>query len=121
VSLENRHELLALAAQTMRRVLIDHARRRKSGKRRGDLKTTLATAAPELARSRPTELIHLDDALRRLEVRDQRQAKIVELRYFGGYSVAEVADILGVSSTTVKRDWAMAKAWLYQQLRGGAG
>jgi RNA polymerase sigma factor (TIGR02999 family) len=118
VSLESRHELLALVAQTMRRVLIDHARRGKSAKRRADLKTTLDTAAPELARDQPTDLLDLDRALRRLERLDKRQAQVVELRYFGGYSVAETAEILEVSPITIKRDWAMAKGWLYQQLRG---
>jgi RNA polymerase sigma factor (TIGR02999 family) len=108
---------MALAAQTMRRVLIDHARRKKSGKRRGDLSTTLDTAAPQLARDRPTDLVNLDQALRELERLDERQARIIELRYFGGYTIPETAEILGVSPATVKRDWAMAKAWLYQQLR----
>ncbi len=116
---QNRAQFLAVAAQLMRRILIDHARGRAAAKRGGDvLRITLDDAAgasvgPE------TDLLLLNEALERLRVLDERQAQVVELRYFGGLTNVEVAAVLSVSEITVKRDWAMAKAWLFRELTKG--
>lgn len=118
VSLKDRNQFLILVAQTMRRILVDHARARNAAKRGNKLKTTLDTDIADVVRDRPTELIDLDDSLERLHSQDPRQSRVVELRYFGGYSNDETAAILGTSPATVKRDWTMARAWLYDQLAG---
>lgn len=106
----------AAAARVMRRILVDHARRRKAAKRGGDrLKVSLQTndvAVDAFA----AELIDLDDALTRLGERSLRQVTVVECRFLGGMSVEETAGALGVSPRTVEADWAMARAWLFQQL-----
>ncbi len=111
----DRAHFLAVAARVMRMVLVDHARARRAQKRGGGERITvrddLAVAArPEI------DVAALDDALTRLEELDARQAKIVELRFFGGLSVEQTAEALDVSPATVKREWRMAKAWLHAQL-----
>lgn len=116
---QNRAHFLAICAQLMRRILIDFARSRSSRKRRGtvphvDLDVTLCVASES-----DVDLVALDDALNRLTLVDQRQSKIVELRFFGGLSVRETAEVMKVSSDTVKRDWNLAKVWLFRELRGG--
>jgi RNA polymerase sigma factor (TIGR02999 family) len=114
---QNRAHFIGCAAQLMRRILVDSARARRARKRGGgETRVTLEEgiqAAPE----RDVEMLALDEALERLARLSERQAKIVELRYFGGLSVEETAEALGVSAATVKNDWALAKAWLYEQLR----
>ncbi len=119
VSWQSRAHFFAIAAQAMRRILVDHARRRGAARRQGGQRVTLradvATAPP-----RPLDLIALDDALSRLAALDARQAQVVELRFFGGLDVVQTAEALGVSSATVKRDWAFAKAWLSRELSEGA-
>lgn len=121
VQWQNRAHFLAVAAQSMRRVLVDAARARQAQKRGGDyarvdLDTELIVAgAPDV------DLVALDDALRTLGAADARRARVVELRFFGGLTVEETAEVLGVSPETVMRDWKVARAWLYQQLKSGSG
>lgn len=119
VAWESRTHFFAVAAQAMRRILVDHARRRAAAKRAGGrppvtLAEGLLSAAPATV-----EVIALDEALDQLSAVDAQQARIVELRFFGGLSIEETADVLRISAATVKRDWSMAKAWLLRRLRGG--
>ncbi len=116
VSWESRLHFLNAAAQVMRRILIDHARALRSSKRSGgirvELKDSLAVSIDD-----PETLLSVNEALLRLEEVDSRMSKVVELRYFGGLSVEETAQVLKTSPKTVKRDWAMARAWLEGELR----
>ncbi len=117
VEWHDRNHFFAIAAQVMRRILIDHARSRKRQKRGGkdeDLPLDEVRRVPSAA-SR-VDLIALDEALTRLATFDERQAQIVELKYFGGLTLDETAGVLGVSPVTVKRDWQLARAWLRAQL-----
>jgi RNA polymerase sigma factor (TIGR02999 family) len=112
---ENRAHFLGIAAQTMRRVLVDHARRRLVGKRVGGL--VRVTLDDELHGDvGDVEVIALNDALDALAKKDERLARVVELRYFGGLSIAETAEALGVGTATVERDWRLARAWLLREL-----
>jgi RNA polymerase sigma factor (TIGR02999 family) len=122
VEWQDRAHFFAIAARVMRQVLVDHARRRNADKRGGaedalPLDEALAVGAEEL----PVDLVALDEALGRLEALSARQARVVELRYFGGLSVEETAEVLGVSPATVKNDWAASRAWLRRQLESGDG
>lgn len=115
----NRAHLLAIAARAMRFVLVDHARRRGAIKRRmlgRAVRITNADAALDMDLG---ELVALDDALERLGARNPRLPRVVELRFFAGLNEEEVAQVLGVTSRTVQRDWAMARAWLYKELYPG--
>jgi RNA polymerase sigma factor (TIGR02999 family) len=116
VDWKNRAHFLGFAAQAMRRVLVDHVRAKYSAKR-GD-GAVRVTLLPGHAASAPpdVDLIALDRALDRLTALDRRQAQIVELRFFGGLSVRETAEVLGVGEATVVRDWASARAWLFREL-----
>jgi RNA polymerase sigma-70 factor (ECF subfamily) len=115
---QNRTHFVATAAQLMRRIMVDHARERRSLKRGGGaLKVTLDEAAL-VTETRSEELLALDEALERLAVQDPRKSQIVELRYFGGLTVEEMAEFLHLSQRTVEREWNMAKAWLYRALSG---
>jgi RNA polymerase sigma factor (TIGR02999 family) len=111
---ENRSHFFAVAARAMRRVLVDHARRVKAGKRE-QVKVSLETALV-YSPGKPGELIALDEALDRLAGLDARQARIVEMKFFGGLSMEEIAENLDISVRTVKRDWTFARAWLYGEL-----
>ncbi|HVP72211.1 MAG TPA: sigma-70 family RNA polymerase sigma factor [Phycisphaerales bacterium] len=116
---QNRAHFCAVAAQAMRRILLSHARDRAAAKRGGKaLRVTLSdsdvAATPGL---NDVDLLALDDALGRLAALDDRQARVVELRFFGGLTVEQAAEVLGVSPRSVKADWQMAKAWLYTQLK----
>ena len=113
---KNRAHFFALSAQLMRRILVDHARKRKYAKRGGDARRISFDEAMAVSRERGADLIALDDALQRLAAIDSRKSKVVEMRFFGGLRVEETAEALGVSPLTVKRDWKMAKAWLYNSL-----
>src|SRR5262249_58422623 len=116
VQWQNRAHFFAVACQAMRRVLVDHARRRKSTKRdKTQLTVSLAEAA-DLSKPPVIDLIALNDALDRLAAIDLRQSRIVELRYFGGLTIDETAEALGISPGTVKNEWVLSKAWLYDQL-----
>lgn len=115
---QNRAHFFAVAAQTMRRVLVDAARARDRAKRgRGQVHVTLSEAS-DVPAMQPVDLIALDDALRALAQLHARQAQVIELRFFGGLSLEETAHVLGVSVGTVRRDWSLAQAWLYRELGG---
>jgi RNA polymerase sigma factor (TIGR02999 family) len=117
---ESRAHFFGLASRLMRQVLVDHARRKRSHKRGGAAaRVTLDEALVACANPSP-DLVTLDQALRALAALDERKGKVVELRFFGGLDVAETAQVLHVSPQTVKRDWRLAKVWLYRELRGGA-
>lgn len=119
VTWQNRAHFFGVASQMMRRILVDHARRRGSQKRRGEA-YTLALDDPSLAvEHRSVDLVALDEALNGLAKLDQRQSRLVELRFFGGLSIEETSEVLGVSTPTVKRDWASARAWLFRELSRG--
>ena len=117
LELADRAHLLAVAAQAMRHVLIDSAVRRKAGKRGGGLATVSLDDVPVVDAARSDELLALDEALTRLGAIDARQAKVVECRFFGGMSIEDTAAALDLSPATVKRDWALARAWLNRELR----
>ena len=112
----SRNQFFALAAELIRRILVDHARARVAAKRGGgNVKLSLDEAlAP--SDEKGLDLVALDDALRALAKTDGQQSRIVELRYFGGLSIEETADVLGISPATVKRDWTMAKAFLKREM-----
>jgi RNA polymerase sigma-70 factor (ECF subfamily) len=115
VSWQNRAHFFAVAAQVMRRVLVDHARARHAQKR--DFGHKLAfDEAISIPSEREVDLLDLEEALMSLEGKDERQAKIVELRFFGGLSIKETAFVLSISETTVKREWDFAKAWFQREL-----
>lgn len=115
VNWQNRAHFFAIAAQAMRRILIDNARKRGAAKREGE-KIPLEDVAI-ISTDRAQHLLALDDALQRLEQIDPQQSKIVELRYFGGLTIEETAEAINLSPATVKREWAMARAWLYHELQ----
>jgi RNA polymerase sigma-70 factor, ECF subfamily len=118
--LRDRSHFFAVAARQMRRVLVDHARRHHADKRGGGARrVSLDEAAEHAQAARDLDLVALDAALNRLAELDARQARIVELRFFGGLTVEETARALGVSATTVKDDWQSARAWLRREVRKG--
>lgn len=112
----DRINFLSVASRAIRQVLIDHARRRKAEKRGGRLEKVTLDESLRWSESNELDLLELDGALSRLAALDPRQARIVELRFFAGLSVEEVADALGVTSRTVRNHWRMAKAWLRLEL-----
>lgn len=115
---ENRAHFLALCSQMIRRILVDHARSRGYAKRGGNAVRVPLDDVLLGTEARGIELLALDEALNSLSRIDARKGRVVELRYFGGLSVEETAEVLGISAETVKRDWKMAKAWLYGALTG---
>jgi len=117
---QNRAHFYGIAAQIMRRILIDHARARRYEKRGGGAARVPLDEAAVLTEERASELVALDEALTALAALDERKGRVVELRYFGGLSVEETAEVLGVSADTVSRDWRRAKAFLRREM-GGAG
>ena len=117
VKWQNRAHFFGVAAQVMRRVLVDFARTRQRAKRGADgIHVPLAETDDIPAASRDADLEALDDALQALERLDPRQSRVVELRFFGGLSLEETAHVLDVSVGTVRRDWSLARAWLYREL-----
>jgi RNA polymerase sigma factor (TIGR02999 family) len=113
----SRAQFFAVAAQLIRRILVDHARHRNAAKRGGmatrlQLDSSIASVAGDIV-----DAIALDTALKGLEALDAQQARVIELRFYGGLSIEETASALGVSPATVNRDWVTAKAWLYRQLQ----
>ena len=117
VNWQNRAHFFGVAAQMMRRILVDHARAHNAEKRGQDFQKLSLDENIDKAIERNTELIALDDALRSLSELDEQKSRIVELRFFAGLSVEETAEVLNVSAPTVKRQWRMAKAWLYGQVQ----
>ncbi len=117
-SWQNRSHFYGVAVRLMRQILVDYARRRHTGKRAGRKVSIEDTVS--FAQERGADLVALDDALGALEKLDERKCKAVELRYFGGLSMEEIARALKVSAVTVRRDLRMAEAWLYHEMRGGS-
>jgi len=120
VKWQNRAHFMGMSAQMMRRILVDHARRQLSSKRGGEeaIRVSIEDVQSEVS-SRGVDLLEIDQALTRLAALDQRKSRIVELRFFGGLNVEETAEVLEISSRTVKREWNLAQAWLYAELSGG--
>ena len=113
---ENRAHFLAVASRLMRQILVDYARSHSAAKRGADLRVEM-DATLILSRERSAEVVALDEALNKLMQLDEQQGQIVELRFFGGLSVEEIGDVLGISRSTVKREWNVAKAWLAREMR----
>jgi len=118
VQWQNRAHFFGIAAQLMRRILVDHARAKKRVKRGGsDVRVSLADADVAV-KGQELDVVAVDEALQRLAAIDEQQSRVVELRFFSGLTVEETAEVMGISKATVKRDWAMAKAWLHRELSG---
>jgi RNA polymerase sigma-70 factor (ECF subfamily) len=120
VTWQNRAHFFAIAARLMRRILIDHARRRVAERRGGGAVHVALDEAGHVSLERSGELLALDEALDELATVDARKSQVVELRFFGGLSVQETAETLGVSEITVMRDWSTARAWLHRSITGSA-
>lgn len=116
VEWQNRAHFFGVAAQMMRRILIDHAKAKHRAKRGGTAVKVVLDENANFTQERAAELLALDEALQSLARMDERKSRIVELRYFGGLTVEETAQVLGISDKTVMRDWSLAKAWLYREL-----
>jgi RNA polymerase sigma factor (TIGR02999 family) len=116
---ENRAHFLAVASRLMRQILVDYARTHGAAKRGADRMVELDTSVV-LPQVRSTDLVALDDALNALAKLDEQQGRIVEMRFFGGLATDEIAEVLGISASTVKRDWDVAKAWLTRQMKKGS-
>ena|SRR5215831_16393096 len=117
VQWQNRAQFFGLAAQMMRRILVDYARSRDSAKRGKGVREISLDGALTVSDERSAEIVALDEALDRLRAFDQRKSQIVELRFFGGLSIQETAEVLSVSAGTVTRDWTLAKAWLRREMQ----
>ena len=117
VEWQNRAHFFAIAGSLMRRILVDHARAHSRSKRGGTRRKISLEEAPLFSPERSEELMLLDQALTQLTEEHPRQSQIVELRFFGGLTVEEIAGVLNVSQKTVKRDWSVARAWLYREIR----
>lgn len=115
---ENRAHFLAVASRLMRQILVDYARSHGAAKRGSD-RTVHLDASLVLPQVRNTDVVALDDALNALSQLDEQQGRVVELRFFGGLATEEIAHVLGVSASTVKRDWSVAKAWLTREMKKG--
>lgn len=117
LTIENRAHFFGVAARLMRQILVDEARKRNSAKRGGGGIQVSLTEATTVAQEQAANVVALDDALKSLEVIDARQSQIVEMRFFGGLSIEETAEVLKVSPGTVMRDWTFARAWLRNQMK----
>jgi RNA polymerase sigma factor (TIGR02999 family) len=119
INWQNRAQFYGIAAQIMRRILIDDARKRVRDKRGGKaVKLSFDDGTIDVSDERAVELIALDEALQKLAAQEPQKAKLVELRYFGGLSIEETAEVLGVGTATVIRQWRIVKAWLYKEIAG---
>jgi RNA polymerase sigma factor (TIGR02999 family) len=116
VNWQDRAHFFAVAAQVMRHILVDYARQQGAEKRGGGLQKLTLDEAVSLAGERDLDLLALDEALAQLASFDPQQSQVVELRFFGGLSIEETAAVMGLSTATIKREWTLAKAWLYQKL-----
>jgi RNA polymerase sigma factor (TIGR02999 family) len=114
---QNRAHFFAVAAQLMRRILVDHARSRKYAKRGGAQQKLALSEADRFANKQDIDLLALDDALKALATISEQQSRLVELRFFGGLTIEETAEVLGVSHTTVEKDWALSRAWLRREMQ----
>jgi RNA polymerase sigma-70 factor (ECF subfamily) len=117
VQWNNKNQFLGVAAPIMRRILVDHSRRRRAAKRGGAVDAIPFEQAVLPVIQRASDVIALDEALDALATRDPQQARIVELRFFSGLSIEETAEVVGVSPSTIKREWNFAKAWLAREMR----
>ncbi len=117
---QNRAHFFALASRLMRRILVDHARAARAQKRPGARQKVELESALVFVEAQYADLLALDEALERLAEWDPRQSRIVEMHFFGGLSFEEIAEVLGISDRTAKRDWTMARAWLYRELSKAA-
>ena len=117
---QNRAHFFAVAAQLMRQILVDHARGHRASKRGGSVYKLALDDAEEQPLVRDVDIVALDDALKSLATMDVQQSKVVELKFFGGLTVEDTAEVLGVSPSTVKRDWTTARAWLFRELNRSA-
>jgi RNA polymerase sigma factor (TIGR02999 family) len=117
---QDRHHFFAVAAQVIRQILVDYARKQRAAKRGGPHVTVMLDAALAAPAQRTVDVVALDDALKALAALDPRQSQIVELRFFGGLSIEDASKVLGISPATVKREWATARVWLAAELRGSA-
>ncbi|HEU0253711.1 MAG TPA: sigma-70 family RNA polymerase sigma factor [Pyrinomonadaceae bacterium] len=115
---QNRAHFFGIAAQMMRRILVDHARAKKRVKRGGSEIRVSLSDATVAAKEQDLDVVALDAALERLALIDEQQSRVVELRFFSGLSVEETAEVMGISKSTVKREWSMARAWLHRELSG---
>jgi RNA polymerase sigma-70 factor (ECF subfamily) len=115
---KNREQFMGVAAQLMRRILVDYSRGHDAKKRGKEFEKVYLEEADVIAKGKSSDVLQLDEALTRLAEFDPQHAQLVELRFFGGLSLEEAAGVLGVSRTTVKRNWNLAKAWLARELRG---
>ncbi len=120
VEWKDRAHFFAISANLMRRILVEFARSRGRNKRGGDVRRVELDEALVVSPQRGTDLVALDDALVSLAEMDERKAKVIELRFFGGLSVEETAEVLSVSPDTVMRDWRLAKVWLWREMKHGA-
>jgi RNA polymerase sigma-70 factor (ECF subfamily) len=120
VTWQSRAHFFGVASQMMRRILVDHARRHAYAKRGGGALTLALEEAVATPQRREVDLVALDDALDTLAKLDERQSRMVELRFFGGLSIEETSEVLGISAPTVKREWASARAWLYREISRGS-
>lgn len=120
VDWQSRSHFYAIAAQMMRRILVDYARSRLYEKRGGGAVHVSLEKANIVSNQKTAELTELDEALKELEAIDPRQARVVELRFFGGLTIGETAEVMEISADTVKREWSTAKAWLYREMSGGS-
>jgi RNA polymerase sigma factor (TIGR02999 family) len=121
VDWNNRAQFVGVAVVMMRRILVNHARDRAADKRGGDAVRVSASLAEDAVGEAPAvDLIALHDALEALEALDTRKSRIVELKFFGGLTIAEMAEVLGLSPATIEREWSFSRAWLYDALAGGA-
>jgi len=115
---QNRAQFFAISARVMRHILVDHARAKLAEKRGGDVQRIALEDAVSLSNEPDVDVLAVDDALKELAEFDEQQSRIVELRFFGGLTIEETAHVVGISPATVKREWAMAKAWLHRKLTG---
>jgi RNA polymerase sigma factor (TIGR02999 family) len=118
---QNRAHFFGVAAQMMRRILVDHARKGQALKRGGHAAALPLEEAAAVSGAPDVNLVALDEALTKLAAMDERKSRVVELKYFGGLTAEEAAEVLGVSEATVRHDWGLAKAWLRREMAGGDG
>ena len=119
VDWKNRAQFLSIASEIMRRLLVDHARRRISAKRGGQAQKVSLSYVDQSQQTRELDVMSLDDALNKLSGRDLRKSRVVELKFFGGMTTDEIAEVLQISGATVEREWTLARAWLFRELSGG--
>ena len=117
VTWQNRAHFFGIAASMMRRILVDHSRMRAYTKRGGDQQKVALDEVAVIAESKAFDVLALDEALKKLEAIDEQQSRIVDLRFFGGLTIEETAEVLGVSHATVEREWSMARAWLWREMK----